>query len=96
MEPPILLPITYISLAPSLVFVGFATRPDPPMPWDGVELHTGDLEFHSRGEQFHQRTTGPCSWSLLGLPRRMSGYEAMIEEVRFAEDSPLEGDGFEP
>jgi hypothetical protein len=26
----------------------------------------------------------------------MSGYEAMIEEVRFAEDSPLEGDGFEP
>ena len=25
----------------------------------------------------------------------MSGYEAMIEEVRFAEDSPLEGDGFE-
>jgi hypothetical protein len=29
-------------------------------------------------------------------PRRMSGYEAMIEEVRFAEDSPLEGYGFEP
>jgi hypothetical protein len=25
----------------------------------------------------------------------MSGYEAMIEEVRFAEDSPLEEDGFE-
>jgi hypothetical protein len=25
----------------------------------------------------------------------MSGYEAMIEEVRFAADSPLEGDGFE-
>jgi hypothetical protein len=25
----------------------------------------------------------------------MSGYEAMIEEVRFAEDSPLEGDGLE-
>ena len=65
------------------------------MLWGGVELHTGDLEFHSRGEQFHQRTTGPCSWSLLGLPRRMSGYEAMIEEVRFAEDSPLEEIGFE-
>jgi hypothetical protein len=27
--------------------------------------------------------------------RRMSGYEAMIEEVRFAEDSPLEEAGFE-
>jgi hypothetical protein len=26
----------------------------------------------------------------------MSGYEAMIEEVRFAEDSPLEETGFEP
>jgi hypothetical protein len=26
----------------------------------------------------------------------MSGYEAMIEEVRFAEDSPLEESGFEP
>jgi hypothetical protein len=25
----------------------------------------------------------------------MSGYEAMIQEVRFAEDSPLEGDGFD-
>jgi hypothetical protein len=25
----------------------------------------------------------------------MSGYEAMIEEVRFAEDSPLEQAGFE-
>jgi hypothetical protein len=25
----------------------------------------------------------------------MSGYEAMIEEVRFAEDSPLEESGFE-
>jgi hypothetical protein len=25
----------------------------------------------------------------------MSGYEAMIEEVRFAEDSPLEQSGFE-
>ena len=24
------------------------------------------------------------------MARRMSGYEAMIEEVRFAEDSPLE------
>jgi hypothetical protein len=25
----------------------------------------------------------------------MSGFEAMIEEVRFGEDSPLEGAGFE-
>jgi hypothetical protein len=36
--------------------------------------------------------------ALLGFPRRrprMSGYESMIEEVRFAEDSPLEEAGFE-
>jgi hypothetical protein len=26
----------------------------------------------------------------------MSGFEAMIEEVRFGEDSPLEESGFEP
>jgi AraC-like DNA-binding protein len=60
--------IAYVVLDPALVFVGFATRPDPPMLWGGVQLQTGDLTFHSRGERFHQRTTGPCSWSLLGLP----------------------------
>jgi AraC-like DNA-binding protein len=60
--------IAYVSLAPGLVFVAFATRPDPPMLWGGVELQTGEIIFHSRAERFHQRTTGPCSWSLLGLP----------------------------
>jgi AraC-like DNA-binding protein len=59
--------IAYISLEPTLVFLGFATRPDPPMLWGGVELQTGDIIFHSRGERFHQRTTGPCGWSLVGL-----------------------------
>jgi len=67
--------IAHVSLAPGLVFVGFATRPDPPMLWGGVELQTGDLIFHSRGEQFHQRTTGPCGWSLLGLaPEHLERY----------------------
>jgi AraC-like DNA-binding protein len=67
--------IAYISLAPTLVFVGFATRPDPPMLWDGVEPQTGDLIFHSRGERFHQRTTGPSSWSLLGfVPEHLERY----------------------
>jgi AraC-like DNA-binding protein len=59
--------IAYVSLAPAFVFVGFTTRPDPPMFWSGVELQTGDIVFHGRGERFHQRTTGPCSWSLVGL-----------------------------
>src|SRR6266436_2281433 len=67
--------IAYVSLAPTLVFVGFAARPDLPMVWGGVELQTGDLIFHRRGERFHQRTTGPCSWSLVGLaPEHLESY----------------------
>jgi hypothetical protein len=67
--------IAYVSLAPTLVFVGFSTRPDPPMLWGGAELQTGDMIFHGRGEQFHQRTTGPCSWSLVGLaPQHLERY----------------------
>ena len=61
--------IAHVSLAPMLVFVGFATRPDPPMVWGGVELQTRDIIFQAQGERFHQRTTGPCSWSLVGLAR---------------------------
>jgi AraC-like DNA-binding protein len=67
--------IAYVSLAPALLFVGFTTRPDPPMLWGGVELQTGDIIFHSRGERFHQRTTGPCGWSLVGLaPEHLERY----------------------
>jgi AraC-like DNA-binding protein len=67
--------IAHISLAPALVFVGFAMRPNPPMFWGGVELQTGDIIFHSRGERFHQRTTGPSSWSLLGfVPEHLERY----------------------
>jgi AraC-like DNA-binding protein len=67
--------IAYISLVPTLAFVGFATRPDPPMFWGGVELQTGDIILHCRGERFHQRTTGPCGWSLVGLaPAHLERY----------------------
>jgi len=67
--------IAYVSLDAALVFVGFPTRPDPPMLWGGVEPQKGDIIFHSRGERFHQRTTGPCSWSLLGLgPEHLEKY----------------------
>jgi AraC-like DNA-binding protein len=45
------------------------------MLWGGTELQSGDLVFHSRGEKFHQRTTGPCGWSLLGLsPEHLEKY----------------------
>jgi AraC-like DNA-binding protein len=71
--------IAYISLAPSLVFVGFAMRPDPPMFWGGVELQTGDIIFHGRGERFHQRTTGPCGWSLMGMaPEHLERYSGVL------------------
>jgi AraC-like DNA-binding protein len=67
--------IAYVSLDPVLVFVGFVTRPDPPMLWGGGELQTGQIIFHGRGERFHQRTTGPCGWSLLGLaPQHLERY----------------------
>jgi AraC-like DNA-binding protein len=67
--------IAYVSLAPTLVFAGFATRPNPPMLWGGVELQPDQIIFHTRGERFHQRTTGPCGWSLLGLtPEHLERY----------------------
>jgi hypothetical protein len=77
--------IAYISLAPALIFVGFATRPDPPMVWGGVELQTGDLIFHSRGERFHQRTAGPFSWSLLGMaPEHLERYGGALTGKEFS------------
>jgi len=60
--------IAYISLAPALVFVGFATRESRPMVWGGVQLQAGEIVLHSRSERFHQRTAAPCSWGLIGLP----------------------------
>ncbi len=67
--------IAYIALEPVLVFVGFAIRPDPPMLWGGAELQTGQIIFHSRGERFHQRTTGPCSWGLISMaPQHLERY----------------------
>jgi AraC-like DNA-binding protein len=67
--------IAYVSLAPALAFVGFTTRPDPPMLWGGGELQIADMIFHGRGERFHQHTTGPCGWSLLGwAPEHLERY----------------------
>lgn len=55
--------IAYVSLARKLVFVTFATQPDRPVLWGGVELRPGDFVFHSQGERMHQRTSGACHWA---------------------------------
>jgi AraC-like DNA-binding protein len=77
--------IAYISLAPSLVFLGFAARSSPPMVWGGVELQPGEIVFHSLAERFHQRTAGPCSWGLVGIaPARLQRYTEAVSGKAFA------------
>lgn len=67
--------IAYLSLPPALSFVAFPTQSDPPPLWGGMELRSGDIMFHSRGERLHQRTRGPCFWSLITLaPRYLEDY----------------------
>jgi AraC-like DNA-binding protein len=71
--------IAYISLAPALVFAGFATRCSRPIVWDGTELQPGEVVLHSHAERFHQRTSGPCSWSLIGLaPAQLECYSSAV------------------
>jgi hypothetical protein len=53
--------IAYLSLPPALSFVAFPTQSHPPPLWGGMELRSGDIMFHSRGERPHQRTRGPVS-----------------------------------
>src|SRR5215471_14942049 len=71
--------IAHISLAPALVFVGFAARWSRAMIWEGVELEPREIVLHARGERFHQRTTGPCSWGVIGLaPAHLERYGAAL------------------
>jgi AraC-like DNA-binding protein len=62
--------IAYVSLEPALVFVTFPTTADPPPVWSGLDVQSGNIMFHSRGERLHQRMRGPCLWSLIALPPR--------------------------
>jgi AraC-like DNA-binding protein len=59
--------IAYVSLPLSGVFVSFPIG-EAPLIWNGVELLSGDIVFHSRGERMHQRTTGAGRWGLIALP----------------------------
>src|ERR1700736_1331018 len=77
--------IGYVSLRSALVFVGFAARPDPPMLWGGVGLQSGEIIFHSCGERFHQRTTGPSIWSLVGLfPEELERFGRALSGTAFS------------
>jgi len=67
--------IAYVSLEPALVFVTFPTTVDPPPVWRGVEVQSGTIMFHSRGERLHQWMRGPCVWSLMALlPKDLQDY----------------------
>jgi AraC-like DNA-binding protein len=59
--------IAYVSLPPSCIVVSFPTE-EVPLIWDGIELRSCDIVFHSRGERMHQRTTGQGRWGFMSLP----------------------------
>src|SRR5690348_925954 len=46
--------VAYVRLAPRLAFVTFRANSSPSAVWRGVELQTGDIVFHSRGERLHR------------------------------------------
>ena len=67
--------VAYVSLAPTLIFVAFPTIAGPPPVWRGVEIQSGTIMFHSRGERLHQWMRGPCVWSLMALlPKDLQDY----------------------
>jgi AraC-like DNA-binding protein len=59
--------VAYVSLPPELVYIVFPAQRGTPLICDGVELHFGDMMFHSRGERLHQRTTGTSRWGSISL-----------------------------
>ena len=59
--------IAYFSLPPERVVVVFPTSAAP-LIWSGLELRSGDIVLHSRGERTHQWTPGEGNWGLISLP----------------------------
>jgi AraC-like DNA-binding protein len=71
--------IALVSLAPTRVIVTFPTCFEPPPVWGGVELQSGDIVFHSRGERMHQRTRGASKWASISLtPAHLSKFSKAI------------------
>ena len=74
--------IAFISFAPKRVFVSFPTHFDQPPVWNGVELHLGDIVFHSLGECGHQRVNGPSRWATISLtPERLAKYGTLLADI---------------
>jgi AraC-like DNA-binding protein len=57
--------VAHIALTQDLVFISFPH--DTRQISDGLEVHPGEIVFHSRGERMHQRTLGPSRWGLIAL-----------------------------
>jgi AraC-like DNA-binding protein len=67
--------IAYVALASERVFVAFPTHPDPLPIWGGVQLRSGDIVMHGRGERMHQRTSAASHWGFVSLaPKHLSAY----------------------
>jgi AraC-like DNA-binding protein len=62
--------IACVTLPPARAYVSFPVSASVPLIWGGVELRSGDIVFHSRGERIHQWTKGRSKWGLISLPHR--------------------------
>jgi AraC-like DNA-binding protein len=73
--------IAYVSLARDAVFVAFPMRSPALAIWGGVELQSGAIVFHSRGERMHQRTSGPSQWASISMaPEHLAVYGQVLTE----------------
>lgn len=59
--------VAYFRPPPEQVFLTFLTRHGLPLIYGGVELQFGEIMFHGRGEQRHQRTTAATRWGSISL-----------------------------
>jgi AraC-like DNA-binding protein len=59
--------IAHISLTSDLVFVALPDFHNPAPICDGVEVHAGEIVFHSQGQRLHQRTRGQSNWGFVSL-----------------------------
>jgi len=77
--------ISYVGLAPQLVFVALPKLFDPPPIWNGQELRSGELVFHGRGEHIHHRTSGASEKGFIALtPEKLASWGRILAEKEIA------------